>query len=228
MNLHPGDLLLVKKLNSKAKVPVMQAYAKVHSIYKDYMVVNYDNYTGTIDFFDVKSGKIQLTRIKYEEGKTMEQKITKEQLLEECKLHGTGKDAIRKIAEKYGASFGTIQNYIWSLGVKKELQRQEETKKAGLEQFSELDYAFSNQKESNPTALIFKTFNELMPPTFKKLIPTGFTSKETLLNYDINSSNGKLLVFNVSGNTIDIRFDLIDTFIDELREVQAALKDIAV
>jgi hypothetical protein len=225
MNLHPGDLLLVKKLNSKAKVPVMQAYAKVHSIYKDYMVVNYDNYTGTIDFFDVRSGKIQLTRIKRnEEGETVEQKITKEQLLEECKLHGTGKDAIRKIAEKYNASFGTIQNYIWSLGIKKELQRQEETKKAGLELFSDLDYAFSKREETNIDEVENSSIKEM--PT-KKLIPTGFTSKETSLNYDIGTD--KLIIFKPGdGHVIDIQINLIDTFIDELREVQAALKDIAV
>jgi hypothetical protein len=59
-----------------------------------------------------------------------EPKITREQLLEECKELGTSWDAARVIAEKYDLSKHTIKNYINKFGIKKELQPQptEETK----------------------------------------------------------------------------------------------------
>lgn len=51
-------------------------------------------------------------------------KITKEQLLEECRRLGTGREACEKIAQKYGYSHYTaVQRRIKRLGIKEILER---------------------------------------------------------------------------------------------------------
>lgn len=51
-----------------------------------------------------------------------EPKITKEQLLKDCREHGTSWDAAKIIADKYGMSKNTIYNYISKWGIRQELQ----------------------------------------------------------------------------------------------------------
>lgn len=62
---------------------------------------------------------------KGEEAKTLsdkkEPKITREQLLEECRAHGTGLEAATVIGEKYGLSKYTVYTYIGKWGIKEEL-----------------------------------------------------------------------------------------------------------
>lgn len=62
-----------------------------------------------------KEGRASMTNNK-------EPKITREELLEECKEHGMDWDAAKIIAEKYGLAKNTIKNYINKWGIKKELQ----------------------------------------------------------------------------------------------------------
>lgn len=65
-----------------------------------------------------KEGRASMTNNK-------EPKITREELLEECKEHGTDWDAAKIIAEKYGLAKNTIKNYINKWGIKNELQSEQ-------------------------------------------------------------------------------------------------------
>lgn len=55
------------------------------------------------------------------ERKGPKEKITREQLLEECKVLGTGRAAQRVIGEKYGLSYKTIENRMYRSGVYDEI-----------------------------------------------------------------------------------------------------------
>jgi hypothetical protein len=78
-----------------------------------FITIDYGNYRGTINKYDLKIGKVKIEKIETEEsGMKAEAKITKEQLLEECKVHGTGKKACKIISEKHGLTENTIKAYI--------------------------------------------------------------------------------------------------------------------
>lgn len=77
-----------------------------------FISVNYGLYPGCINKFDLKTGNVKIKRIEEENGMKPEAKITKEQLLEECKIYGTDKDAVNHIGEKYGLAPNTIKSYI--------------------------------------------------------------------------------------------------------------------
>ena len=51
-----------------------------------------------------------------------EPKITREQLLEECKKHGTNWSAAKEIAKNYDLTHTTIYNYMGKWGIREELQ----------------------------------------------------------------------------------------------------------
>jgi hypothetical protein len=46
-----------------------------------------------------------------------EPKITPDQLLEECRQHGTDRAALTLIAEKYKLTIGTVENYVYAQGI---------------------------------------------------------------------------------------------------------------
>lgn len=78
-----------------------------------FITIDYGNYRGTINKYDLKIGKVKIEEIETEvNGMKQETKITKEQLLEECKVHGTGKKAAKVIGEKYGLTENTIKAYM--------------------------------------------------------------------------------------------------------------------
>lgn len=71
----------------------------------------------TIDKFDIISRKVKVEKMEKIESEDKEvakneAKITKEQLREELKIHGTGGKAETAIGEKYGLSQLTIRTYI--------------------------------------------------------------------------------------------------------------------
>lgn len=79
-----------------------------------FISVNYGLYPGCINKFDIKTKKVKIEKIETEENQMFKQevKITKEQLLEECRTFGTGKEAEKAIGEKYGLAPNTIKAYI--------------------------------------------------------------------------------------------------------------------
>lgn len=62
-----------------------------------------------------------------------EPKITKEQLLEECREHGTDWAAAKIIAKKYDLANTTIYNYMGKWGIKEELQEGEPVVSASID-----------------------------------------------------------------------------------------------
>ena len=76
---------------------------------------------------------------KLKEGKSKmaannrEPKITKEQLLEECREHGTDWAAAKIIAKKYDLANTTIYNYMGKWGIKEELQEGEPVVSASID-----------------------------------------------------------------------------------------------
>lgn len=110
-----------------------------------YAVFDVGNYKLTVSQADIITGEIELRpegrktlikslkpKIEKEVSRLTKQgpKITREQLLEECKALGTDLEAARAIADKYGLSRLTISTYMNKWGIKKELKPQpaEETK----------------------------------------------------------------------------------------------------
>lgn len=90
---------------------------------KDYFVVNNGNYTKTVDWIWKRQGLIEIFKIKIKEVEQMpERKITRDQLLDECKEHGTNMIAAEFIAQKYGLAPSTVYTDITKLGVRKELE----------------------------------------------------------------------------------------------------------
>ena len=51
----------------------------------------------------------------------IEPKITREQLIQECKEHGTGKEAVEAIAQKYNLKESTVKFYISNWEIRMEL-----------------------------------------------------------------------------------------------------------
>lgn len=57
-------------------------------------------------------------------------KITAEQLLDECREHGTDDEALQKIADKYGMTLGSVKQRVWKDKIKQKLRTAaEETKR---------------------------------------------------------------------------------------------------
>ena len=63
---------------------------------------------------------VKLRKIMEGDDKMPEKKITREQLVKEVREHGTGKDATKLIAHKYGLSPGTIKSYYDTMDVRSE------------------------------------------------------------------------------------------------------------
>lgn len=77
-----------------------------------------------------------------------EPKITKEQLFEECMLHGTNTKAAKIIAEKYGLKWQTVYTYIAKWGVREELGATEVRKSVKQEKETKLAQKVDQEPEN--------------------------------------------------------------------------------
>lgn len=154
-------------------------------------------------------------------------KITKEQLLEECRILGTGHKAIAEISKKYGLSLSTINTYINRMGIKEEL-----TKNSTIEN----DEIENEVNETNPEhineckTLIAAPENVkeiALDPTFKpeniavesKRILQPFLLKGKVMEYKIE--NNRYVIKNLHGKTtLVLDASEIDDFISELQELR--------
>ena len=122
--LQDGDRIRIKYYKRGKEKPYRVEDVDVISVPagKDYFVVNNGKYTKTVDWIWKRQGLIQIFKIRNKEVESMREiKITREQLLEECKEHGTSMDAAKVIAEKYGLTVSTIYTKMGKDGIRKEL-----------------------------------------------------------------------------------------------------------
>lgn len=111
--MNPGDRIRVRTKVSRGWNEKEYEYV---SETKRFITVKNGNYPTSIDKFDIKCGNVKIQILEVKDMPTKEPKITKEQLLEDCRKLGTGKKAREVIAKRYGLTEGTIQNYMSIVG----------------------------------------------------------------------------------------------------------------
>lgn len=122
-------------------------------------------------------------------------KITPEQLKMEVEEHGTSKEALKLIAEKYGLSSSTVRKYLDDFNVRK---------------FSK-DYMGKKVKKINEN--IAESKNKIEAPSFLKEIKTY---KGSIGQYQINGDNVDLQFGNA---TVSIQKENIMNLVLELSEL---------
>jgi hypothetical protein len=163
-----------------------------------------------------------------EEMYNKEPKITAEQLLSECRLHGTDKEAEKVIAEKYGLSQLTIRTYIHDKGIKEILKveqvapaKVEETKPEESEKLKQ-DEAKKNLEEFWGEELKNTIPDKKVPVTeLRVLTPTNITLKGDVLSYILRQGDIVIAIYNGERSLGHFSPSNIERMIQEL---QAALE----
>ena len=124
-SLQKGDHI---RITYKDRKKIVKKEYIVESNHRTFLVVTNGMYRDTIDKYLVKNGTIKLQIIECKEVDNMarEKKITREQLLDECRTHDITKESIVLIAQKYGLSPLTLKTYINKMKIKKELTHTEQ------------------------------------------------------------------------------------------------------
>jgi RNA polymerase sporulation-specific sigma factor len=143
--------------------------------------------------------------------KLKKQKITCEQLLAECREHGTDKTARKLIADKYGMVTGSVSGCIYKYGICNKLKDEKEQPTVTQEKATQVSYA-------NPDVQIIHTNkeSESVKQHEDKRIPTlkvkAWDGKENTYSF----KDGKLVISN--GETSLLVAD-IKAMIRELQEL---------
>lgn len=103
------------------------------------------NYRTTVSKVDIKTGMVKIEPIESEEEEMKEPKITREQLLEECRNNGMSIEAKKEIAKKYNTTLGTIDNYIYKWRINKEI---------GSSHAKDLEVEVSTEEKKNAEEII--------------------------------------------------------------------------
>jgi len=143
-------------------------------------------------------------------------KITKEQLMDECKLLGTSKDAITKISEKYSLTYSTICCYIRSWGVRKELTQDcSEDSGIGIREY--LQNSGNRPEQSNVINLNGSAAGNSVRHRLKC---SGFTGK--LASYHVIDKKG-IHISDLKNPSCIIKISNLEDFIAEIIELQSRL-----
>lgn len=136
-----------------------------------------------------------------------EVKITREQLVEECKVHGFSKQAFKAIGAKYGVSNLTIANYVGKWNLRNEITPEVHTE------------ADSQNTETRPADNHVKAPSSVKME--RKLKPTGFISQDSDMRYDLGTE--ELIIINTTEENhkrLAVPWVLLEKFITELQEIQ--------
>jgi hypothetical protein len=161
-------------------------------------------------------------------GSNKEKKITREQLLEEAKKLGTSKNAMSIIATKYGMKASTIDFYLSTWGVRREVNNIE------AEKLNKKNDGESSVEGEDPTEevktekievkgdreMIKETEVKELQPALEKRVstlkPKVLVSTMTNMMYELSDQ-----AITVSGNgDLQIGFDKLDSVIAELQEIK--------
>lgn len=174
-------------------------------------------YPITINKYDITTGKVEIEKMESEEDEmyNKEPKITKEQLLEECKVLGTGKEAKIKISEKYGTTPGTIDNYIYKYKINKELKLAE----------NKVDVIVDTEKEASATEETFQS-NESINTENCSGIPDNLKLMEIRLlalkgKFKYRISENKISICKPEGrSSLVIGLEEVPALIKELQDIK--------
>lgn len=178
------------------------------------ILVDTGNYKETINKFDIKCGRVKIQLVEDEDMYGREPKITREQLIEECNQHGTGKEAREAIAKKYGLTEGTIQNYIY-----KRWKITDELNTIKYEQESTVEQ-IQDQQSGNENSGIDKKDEEMaekMIKTIKDSQPN--VSKPDSLEVLSMTIKGKNGIYRTCENGIELTDNNVTMFFESPEQV---------
>lgn len=135
----------------------------------------------------------------------VEKKITREQLLSECRERGITETALKDIAEKYNMTVGSVKNKIYTFGINKILKQDN---RKNIERINETKHEWHDQVVSD------KPSNQPESISFLKIKAWG--GKENTYSFE----DGKLVISNLEGCGAVAVHD-INTMIAELKELAA-------
>lgn len=150
----------------------------------------------------------------------MKGKINRDILIAEAKVLGTNKKAQKIIAEKYGMAEITIERYMSTWGIRKEVNRvKDETKitEKDIEYLTEADIKECDQRSKEMVEEIKKNIKENAPVTARILQPVLFMGK--VMEYKVSENSYALRRPNGT-TTMIIGFNEVDDLIKELQELK--------
>lgn len=146
-------------------------------------------------------------------------KITKEQLLEECRKHGTTGTALTEIGKKYGLDYRSVWANVKNWGIKEKLKELQEQRTSEVSEIEEIKEALPVQAE---IAEVVQELTEITQPIEPMEVDKKKHLKTTKLTgtiADYNLTDGGFLIIK-GGRSLPMLNKELEDFIQELLELK--------